>query len=93
MTIKDKTVLLTGANRAIGQALAAQALARGAKRVYAGARSAGVSPWAAGDFGGDGLVRVHRGDAARAASMAAEYGAGSLKSRSPDFTPVILVRQ
>ena len=44
MTIKDKTVLLTGANRAIGQALAAQALARGAKRVYAGARSAGVVP-------------------------------------------------
>ena len=38
MTIEDKSVLVTGANRGIGQALAAEALARGAKRVYAGAR-------------------------------------------------------
>ena len=38
MTLKDKTVLVTGANRGIGQALAAAALARGAKRVYAGTR-------------------------------------------------------
>jgi NAD(P)-dependent dehydrogenase (short-subunit alcohol dehydrogenase family) len=37
-TIKDKTVLVTGANRGIGQALAAEALARGARRVYAGTR-------------------------------------------------------
>jgi NAD(P)-dependent dehydrogenase (short-subunit alcohol dehydrogenase family) len=38
MTVKDKTVLVTGANRGIGQALAAEALARGARRVYAGTR-------------------------------------------------------
>src|SRR5258708_29987131 len=38
MAMKDRTVLVTGANRGIGQALAVEALARGAKRVYAGTR-------------------------------------------------------
>src|SRR5712671_4091740 len=38
MTIKDKAVLITGANRGIGQALVEEALRRGAKRVYAGTR-------------------------------------------------------
>jgi NAD(P)-dependent dehydrogenase (short-subunit alcohol dehydrogenase family) len=38
MTITDKAVLVTGANRGIGQALVAEALARGAKRVYAATR-------------------------------------------------------
>jgi NAD(P)-dependent dehydrogenase (short-subunit alcohol dehydrogenase family) len=38
MTIADTAVLVTGANRGIGQALVEEALRRGAKRVYAGAR-------------------------------------------------------
>lgn len=38
MTIEDKTILVTGANRGIGQALVEEALRRGARRVYAGTR-------------------------------------------------------
>src|SRR5580693_652027 len=38
MTIADKAVLVTGANRGIGQALVEEALKRGAKRVYAATR-------------------------------------------------------
>jgi len=38
MSIADKTVLITGASRGIGQALTDEALRRGAKRVYAAAR-------------------------------------------------------
>jgi NAD(P)-dependent dehydrogenase (short-subunit alcohol dehydrogenase family) len=38
MTIEGKAVLVTGANRGIGQALVEEALIRGARRVYAGTR-------------------------------------------------------
>jgi NAD(P)-dependent dehydrogenase (short-subunit alcohol dehydrogenase family) len=38
MKIADSTVLVTGANRGIGKALLKEALRKGAKRVYAGAR-------------------------------------------------------
>ena len=40
MTITNKTLLITGANRGIGRALVDEALRRGAKKVYAGTRSA-----------------------------------------------------
>jgi NAD(P)-dependent dehydrogenase (short-subunit alcohol dehydrogenase family) len=40
MNIENKTVLITGAYRGIGQALVEEALRRGAKRVYAGTRQA-----------------------------------------------------
>ena len=40
MTISDKSVLVTGANRGIGRALVEEALDRGARRVYACARRA-----------------------------------------------------
>jgi NAD(P)-dependent dehydrogenase (short-subunit alcohol dehydrogenase family) len=44
MKIANKTVLITGANRGIGQALVNEALRRGAKRVYAGTRSSLQNP-------------------------------------------------
>jgi len=40
MKLADANVLITGANRGIGLAFAKAALARGAKKVYAGARNA-----------------------------------------------------
>jgi NAD(P)-dependent dehydrogenase (short-subunit alcohol dehydrogenase family) len=39
MNIQDKTILITGANRGIGQALVDEALRRGARKVYAGTRT------------------------------------------------------
>jgi NAD(P)-dependent dehydrogenase (short-subunit alcohol dehydrogenase family) len=40
MKITDKIILITGANRGLGQALVQEALNRGAKKVYAGTRVA-----------------------------------------------------
>ena len=44
MSIYGKTVLVTGANRGIGQALVTEALARGVQRVYAGTRGSLSTP-------------------------------------------------
>jgi NAD(P)-dependent dehydrogenase (short-subunit alcohol dehydrogenase family) len=44
MRIADNAVLVTGANRGLGQALVDEALGRGAKRVYAAARQAFTHP-------------------------------------------------
>jgi len=44
MTITDKTILVTGANRGLGQALVEEALIRGAQRVYAAARQPFAHP-------------------------------------------------
>jgi NAD(P)-dependent dehydrogenase (short-subunit alcohol dehydrogenase family) len=43
-SIADRAVLVTGANRGIGRALVEEALMRGAKRVYAGARQPVAHP-------------------------------------------------
>jgi NAD(P)-dependent dehydrogenase (short-subunit alcohol dehydrogenase family) len=44
VTVADKAVLVTGANRGIGRALVEEALSRGASRVYAGTRRAWTHP-------------------------------------------------
>ena len=44
MKIEGKTVLVTGANRGIGQALVTEALCRGTARVYAGTRQSLAHP-------------------------------------------------
>jgi NAD(P)-dependent dehydrogenase (short-subunit alcohol dehydrogenase family) len=44
VTIANKAVLVTGANRGIGRALVEEALSRGARQVYAGTRQAWTHP-------------------------------------------------
>jgi NAD(P)-dependent dehydrogenase (short-subunit alcohol dehydrogenase family) len=63
MTIADRAVLVTGANRGIGQALVEEALRRGAKRVYAGTRQPLAHP--------DGRVTPLRLDVTNAAQIQA----------------------
>jgi NAD(P)-dependent dehydrogenase (short-subunit alcohol dehydrogenase family) len=69
MNIQNATVLVTGANRGLGAEFARQALARGARKVYAAARDPrtvtleGVIP-----------VRLDVTDAAEASALAAELG-------------------
>src|SRR6202795_2300460 len=63
MTIADRAVLVTGANRGIGQALVEEALRRGAKRVYAGTRQPLAHP--------DGRVRPLVLDVSNAAQIQA----------------------
>ena len=71
MTITGKVVLVTGANRGIGQALVEEALSRGAKRVYAGTRQPMAHP--------DGRVTPLTMDVTDAAQIQAAAGkVGSL---------------
>ncbi len=66
MTIADRAVLVTGANRGIGQALVEEALRRGAKRVYAGTRHPLAHP--------DGRVTPLTLDVTNAAQIQAAVG-------------------
>lgn len=69
MKIKDSVVFITGANRGLGLAFAREALARGAKRVYAAARDPSTIKL-------DGVVpvRLDVTDAAQVAAAAQACG-------------------
>jgi NAD(P)-dependent dehydrogenase (short-subunit alcohol dehydrogenase family) len=66
MTFENKTVLVTGANRGLGKAFADEALARGAKRVFAGTRQPLTHP--------DGRVRPVTLDVTNPAQVQAAAG-------------------
>ncbi len=69
MNIQNATVLITGANRGIGLAFARAALARGARKVYAGARNP-----ASVELPGVEPVRLDVTDAAQVAATATRCG-------------------
>ena len=56
--VKDKTVLVTGANRGIGRAILEGALQRGAKKVYAAVRRLKSAQPLVEQFG-DSVVPLH----------------------------------
>jgi NAD(P)-dependent dehydrogenase (short-subunit alcohol dehydrogenase family) len=66
MRITDRSILVTGANRGIGQALVEEALMRGVKRVYAGMRQPLAHP--------DGRVTPLTLDVTNAAQIQAAVG-------------------
>jgi len=69
MKVQNATVLITGANRGLGAEFARQALARGARKVYAAARDPSTV-----SLPGLVPVRLDVTDAAQAAALAAELG-------------------
>ena len=69
MNLKDAVVFITGANRGIGLAFAREALARGARKVYAGARDP-----AAVTLDGVVPIRLDVTDEASVAAAAAQCG-------------------
>lgn len=73
MNIQNATVLVTGANRGLGLEFARQALARGAKKVYAAARKPDTVA-----LDGAVPVRLDVTDAAAAAALAAQLGDADL---------------
>ena len=69
MKLQDATVLVTGANRGIGLAFVREALARGARKVYAGARNPAVMTLA-----GVEPVKLDVTDAGQVAAAARQCG-------------------
>lgn len=53
-TLKDKVLLITGANRGIGKSLVKSSLAKGARKIYATSRNLGKMP----NFGDDRVVTM-----------------------------------